>query len=298
MSKHISLMTGLVVTSATILAAPVAQAQVYLGGEGGWTGLQGTKSRINGTTPAGTPFSFPINQSFDSGFNAGARVGYQWGPWRFEEEYSFRENGSNATALGRRVKGTVDTNSFMTNAIYDFNVGWLLTPHIGAGIGGAVLNGNLNAPALGYRSKTSDVVFAYQAIAGVRYPITPNLMLDVDYRYRGADASFTTRAFTVGGVTFPSRKVSGTGNTNNVVASLTWLFAAAPPPPPMAAPMPPPPPPPARKVFLVFFDWDRDTVTPDGMAVVQQAAEAFRSGAPVQIQVTGYTDRSGSPGYN
>ena len=100
MSKHISLMTGLVVTSATILAAPVAQAQVYLGGEGGWTGLEGTKSRISGTTPAGTSFSFPINQSFNSGFNAGARVGYQWGPWRFEEEYSFRENGSNATALG------------------------------------------------------------------------------------------------------------------------------------------------------------------------------------------------------
>jgi OmpA-OmpF porin, OOP family len=51
-------------------------------------------------------------------------------------------------------------------------------------------------------------------------------------------------------------------------------------------------------VFLVFFDWDRDTITPDGMRIVQQAADAFRSGAPVQIQVTGYTDASGSAGYN
>jgi outer membrane protein OmpA-like peptidoglycan-associated protein len=51
-------------------------------------------------------------------------------------------------------------------------------------------------------------------------------------------------------------------------------------------------------VFLVFFDWDRDTITPDGMQVIQQAAAAFRSGAPVQIQVTGYTDASGSVGYN
>ena len=51
-------------------------------------------------------------------------------------------------------------------------------------------------------------------------------------------------------------------------------------------------------MFLVFFDWDRDTITPDGMAIIQQAADAFRGGAPVQIMVTGYADRSGSPGYN
>jgi len=48
----------------------------------------------------------------------------------------------------------------------------------------------------------------------------------------------------------------------------------------------------------VFFDWDKSTITPEGMAILQQAAAAFRSGAPVTIQVTGYTDRSGSPGYN
>ena len=72
----------------------------------------------------------------------------------------------------------------------------------------------------------------------------------------------------------------------------------APPPPVAAPPMPPAPPPVARKVFLVFFDWDRDTITPEGMQIVQQAAAAFRAGAPVTIQVTGYTDRSGSPGYN
>jgi outer membrane protein OmpA-like peptidoglycan-associated protein len=34
------------------------------------------------------------------------------------------------------------------------------------------------------------------------------------------------------------------------------------------------------------------------MQIVQQAASAYKSGAPVQIQVTGYTDRSGSAGYN
>jgi OmpA-OmpF porin, OOP family len=285
---------------AATLCAPNAWAQFYLGGEGGWTDLQGTRSSISGTNPrTGQSFSFPINQSFDGGFNVGARAGYQMGPWRFEGEYSYRQNTNNGTALGTRVNGTVDTNSFMANAIYDFNIGWPLTPHIGMGIGGAALNGNLTSPVLGYRSKTSDVVFAYQAIAGARYMISPALAFDLDYRYRGsADATFQSRPFTIGEVTFPSRKFSGSGNTNNVVASLTYLFGAAPPPPYAPPPMPPPPPPSARQVFLVFFDWDRDTVTAEGMAIVHQAADAFRSGAPVQIQVTGYTDRSGSPGYN
>jgi outer membrane protein OmpA-like peptidoglycan-associated protein len=48
----------------------------------------------------------------------------------------------------------------------------------------------------------------------------------------------------------------------------------------------------------VFFDWDKDTVTREGQQIIQQAADAYKSGAPVQVQVTGYTDRSGSPQYN
>ena len=55
---------------------------------------------------------------------------------------------------------------------------------------------------------------------------------------------------------------------------------------------------PEARAFIVFFDWDKDTITPEGAQVVQQAADVYKSGAPVQLQVTGYTDRSGSPGYN
>jgi OOP family OmpA-OmpF porin len=288
MSTRTVWVAGASIAMAAALCASGARAQYYLGAEGGWTGLEGTRDNVGGVT---------INRSFNGGFNVGARAGYQMGPWRFEGEYSYRQNGSNLTRFGNRFNGTLDSNSFMANGIYDFNVGWTVTPHIGMGIGGASLNGNLNAPAIGYRSRTSDVVFAYQAIAGIRYMINPALAFDLDYRYRGsADATYHARAFTLGGVAFPTRTYSGSANSNNVVASLTYLFGA--PPPPFAAPLPPAPPPQARQVFQVFFDWDRDTVTHEGMAVIQQAAAAFRSGAPVQIQVTGYTDRSGSPGYN
>jgi outer membrane protein OmpA-like peptidoglycan-associated protein len=48
----------------------------------------------------------------------------------------------------------------------------------------------------------------------------------------------------------------------------------------------------------VFFDWDRADVTPAGMEVVRLAANAYKAGGSVRLQVTGYTDLSGSPGYN
>jgi outer membrane protein OmpA-like peptidoglycan-associated protein len=83
------------------------------------------------------------------------------------------------------------------------------------------------------------------------------------------------------------------------MASLVYRFGPPPPPPPAVAPPVPPAPPVAeRRVFLVFFDWDRATITRDGMTIIRQAADAYKAGAPVQLQVTGYTDRSGSPGYN
>jgi outer membrane immunogenic protein len=95
---------------------------------------------------------------------------------------------------------------------------------------------------------------------------------------------------------FSTMRSASTFVEDVVRVGLNYHFAPPPPPPaPMAAPAPPPM---APKVFIVFFDWDKDTITREGMAIISQAADAWKSGAPVQIQVTGYTDRSGSAGYN
>jgi outer membrane protein OmpA-like peptidoglycan-associated protein len=71
--------------------------------------------------------------------------------------------------------------------------------------------------------------------------------------------------------------------------------AMPPPPPPVAATPPPPPPPP---VYLVFFDWNSAVVGPGGREIIGQAANAYRAGSPVTLQVTGFTDTSGSADYN
>lgn len=84
-----------------------------------------------------------------------------------------------------------------------------------------------------------------------------------------------------------------------VLLSLLLLAACVPPAPP---PPPPPPPaagvPPGARVFTVYFGWNRSWVGPAGMQVISHAAAAFKAGAPVTVQVTGYTDTSGSAAYN
>jgi len=282
-------MLGVAEAQAQWLVGPTGPAVWYFGAEGGWTNLEDQTARAGG---------FAVKQTFDDGFNVGARGGIEMGAWRFEEEYNYRQNGYDRIG-GFPVSGNRTAHAIMTNAIYDFGLGgFVFTPHIGAGIGaliqrdGASTKGNVAYP-FGYRGNLTsgtDTQFAYQAIAGIRYNINPALAFDLDYRYL-ATADDPSFQITPAGVRYRSGY-----NTHNIVASLTMRFG---PTPVAVAPAPPAPPPPAaRRVFLVFFDWDRDTITPDGLAIIQQAAGAWRSGAPVQILVTGYTDASGSAGYN
>lgn len=69
-------------------------------------------------------------------------------------------------------------------------------------------------------------------------------------------------------------------------------------PPPPVATAPPPPAPQPLPSYLVFFDWNSAALSPGASEVIELAANAYRAGAPVTVQVTGYTDTSGSYRYN
>jgi len=90
-----------------------------------------------------------------------------------------------------------------------------------------------------------------------------------------------------------------------VLLSLAYHFGSPPPRrlPVQSAPPPPPPaiaaaPPPAPSLFLVFFEFDRASLTEAGAATVQQAADYFKQRGAAQIQIAGYTDLAGSQQYN
>ena len=68
---------------------------------------------------------------------------------------------------------------------------------------------------------------------------------------------------------------------------------------PVAAPRAPAPAAvaPAKQVFIVFFEFDKSALTPDGKKVVDAGAAAFKSGKS-DIAIAGYTDRAGTTQYN
>jgi OmpA-OmpF porin, OOP family len=288
MSMRITMAVGACLALVAAMSVTGARAQtLYLGGEAGWNVLENQTDKAPGFAP--------VHKRFDSGFAGGARIGYEWGPWRFEEEYAYRSNDLSGLSIGGAkaagVTGSRQANAFMSNVLYDINLGWPVTPHVGGGIGAVDVIDRARAAGIGTVSHGEDWEFGYQAIGGVRYAVTPNVALDLDYRYLATtDLNLRVPAA-------PATKYKSGYNNQTLMASLVYRFG--PPPVPVAAPpATPAPPPAARRVFLVFFDWDRATVTAEGSRIVQQAADAYKSGAPVQLQVTGYTDSSGSVGYN
>ena len=80
------LVTGASLTVFLGLPISDARAQYYIGAQAGWTGLPYQTDTIDGLAPV------PVQ--FNAGYNAGVRGGYRWGPWRFKEEYSYRQNNT------------------------------------------------------------------------------------------------------------------------------------------------------------------------------------------------------------
>ena len=104
----------------------------------------------------------------------------------------------------------------MTNVIYDFTIGWPVSPHIGAGIGAVEVIDSLSINSFTLRNPIGPPIspssplsvapqtfggtllngsswrFGYQGIAGIRYDFSPAVSFDLDYRYLGTTSTTVT----------------------------------------------------------------------------------------------------------
>ena len=75
----------------------------------------------------------------------------------------------------------------MANALYDIDLGWLVTPYVGAGVGVesvGIDGGAITYPDAFIRLDHPQLSFAYQVIAGVAAPLfLPGLSLTAEYRF-------------------------------------------------------------------------------------------------------------------
>ena len=247
-----------------------------------------------------------INHSakYDNGIGSLAALGYQFDQaWRVELELGYRRNDIRSVTPFSGVNGRAVGVSYMGNAIYDIPMASDIMAYAGVGIGGVDFDfkPKTNGAVI---LRNNDTSIGYQALAGVSYHIAPQTFAFVDYHYLSApDARITSAQF----------------NQNNRVEFKDHLigvglrfYFSPPPSPPQAPPQskaaaissPVPAPSkaiaiaPGPRTFLVFFDFDQSTVTPEARRIIESAADWAKKGNVMRIGVTGHTDTMGTATYN
>jgi len=267
--------------AATVMALPLAaQAQpvtgLYVGAGVGVNFLQqeSVSGTVGGITGASGQLKSHIGPagvlSVGWGFGNGLRAEIE-GNWMENKFYSASGFNANVGSAG----GWEQKFGGMVNAFYDFNglSPWIV-PFVGVGVGyeavyltGGQVFGPAGSTTVGSATKGG---FAYQAMLGAAFPIpsAPGLAFTAEYRFMGIagnrnySATFTSGDVSAGG------GVRFTNDYNHaVLLGLRYNFGVAPPPAPAPVPMAAPAPAPARS-YLVFFDWDKATLTPRAQQII------------------------------
>lgn len=209
---------------------------------------------------------------------------------RAELEFDYRYNPYNKIigAGATSVNGSEQKFGPMVNVAYDFNGLGMIVPYVGVGAGYQWDHESVTVGAGSFNGTKGSL--AYQAILGVGVPITaaPGLTVDAEYRFMGL----------AGDRTYSGVKLDDNYN-HAVLFGIRYNFGQAPAPAP--APMPAAAPAPAvqpAKSYLVFFDWDKATLTERARQIIHEAADNSTHVQYTRIDVNGYTDTSGTPQYN
>lgn len=283
-----SILAGSLGGFGTAVAQPVTG--LYIGAVGGANFKQREQVRVSTPTAPRPAYG---NSTFQTGYVGIGSVGYGFGNGvRVELEGNYRRNDYGRGSAAFQTRGSEEKYGAMVNALFDLDVGSpYIYPYIGVGAGYARIHQNFNyslPPYIGFHDG-DDNGFAYQAIAGLSFPIPPVVGLSAvaEYRYYSV----------TGDHSYGGYKTRGDYN-HALMLGLHYAFNVVPPPvadAPAAAPVPAAE---AARTYLVFFDWDKADLTPRARQVVGEAARATSRTQVTRIEVNGYTDASGTAGYN
>ncbi len=306
----------LTLIAATLLAAPalfhrVACAQpvsgLYIGAGGGGNFMQDERNKSirlssGATIPTGSRVGFQTGivgvGSLGYGFGNGVRVELE-GNYRYNRPDSFRNTGPGTRSVGGREQ----KYGPMANVLFDLDIGSpYVFPYIGAGAGYSYVARRLRVATADGTVESqggTDSSFAYQAIAGLSFPIPPvvGLSLTAEYRYYAlaGERQFGRTLSGPGGASSSQVRTSDDYN-HSLLLGLRYAFNV--PPPPVAPEPAPAPVAAAARTYLVFFDWDRSNLTNRARQIIAEAAKATSRVQVTRIEVSGHTDTSGTPRYN
>jgi OmpA-OmpF porin, OOP family len=306
-----------VALASTALATPALARDKawYVGVEGGAMIVEDINFDI-GAVPSASKVDHKYGYDFDG------VVGYDFGMFRVETEVGYRAASVDGyrssvttpatTAAGAAFNapagsydyagGRSSALSFMLNGMLDFGADDELQGFVGGGVGVARVKERVGLNTNSDFLDDSDTVFAWQAIAGVRAPVTKNVDFSLKYRFFNAD---NVKLVDVSG-----RQLEGRYRSHSILGGVIFNFGAPeepaplppPPPPPPPEPTPPPPPPPpvvcSPGPFIVFFEWDKSDITPEAAGILDNAIGQYANCQSAQVMLAGHADRSGSAKYN
>ena len=121
-----------------------------------------------------------VEVEFDAGYAFGVAAGYDFGPARLEIEAAHRRSDVDKAEVDGSsfaADGELTVQTLMVNGLADFPTGGSLTPYLGAGVGYAQVE----------LEDEDDGVLAGQLLAGVLYAVTPQVAIDIGYRFMMTD---------------------------------------------------------------------------------------------------------------
>ena len=241
-------------------------------------------------------------------------IGYGFGNGlRVQLDGDFLRNTINKDNLSSGLSsypatGGMNTYGPMVNVLYDMSLGLPVYPYVGAGAGyqWARFESHISdISSYGHTVEGTRGSFAYDLIAGLAYPLpmVPGLSLTAEYRFMQLTASrnYASSSVLLGGASGGPVKIGQQSSHSFLVGLRYQLFNAPAPAPavaPVAAPVAAAPAPAPARTYLVFFDWDKASLTPRATQIIAQAASDSKTQATTTIDVNGYTDTSGTPVYN
>lgn len=175
----------------------------YVSVFGGWSLAKDEHLLVEYDAGALTDF-FEADIDLDNGFMVGAALGVQINEWlRGEVEVSGHWHDANGSAYAYfdvpapyipshdtfDLDGEEDALFVLANLWIDLPIGEVIRPYIGGGIGFGRVDVDVDAMITGGSTSytlidDADWGFAYQLGAGVAFDITPNMAIDVGYRYK------------------------------------------------------------------------------------------------------------------
>lgn len=133
------------------------------------------------------PVSPGSKVKFDPGLRYGLAAGYQFNKWfALEAELGGMQTAIDQVTDASHVDAWFSSMPFMANAKFQYPNNSRFTPYVGAGVGGSASILDMNYIEVNGTSATgtaSDVVFAWQAFAGLQYNFNEQMSLAVEYHF-------------------------------------------------------------------------------------------------------------------